>query len=98
MSKPNDAPRWEDAKAIEAERENDRLKAGDVIQKWIPHQDKTYRVEWRWRDGDVLAVVEKPYSNMPWVALIQWRDGNEVKGWDALTQVQWTSVMFRRKP
>lgn len=94
----NDEPQWSDANAIEALRDADDLKQGDVIQQWIHVRDAQYRVTWQWRDGDVLSIVEAPCENVRWVALIQWHDGENVKGWSALAQYEWRSVLVRRKP
>lgn len=87
----NDRPQKDDTKAIEAEREHDHLKAGDIIQQWSPKRVDDM-VKFRWIDGEVLAVVEKPCGGdgaPAWVALIQWCEGDEVKGWSALPQYEW---------
>lgn len=93
-----DGPRWDDAKAIEAERNGDDLKVGDKIQKWVSVLAENRRVTWRWRDGDVLSVAQAPCENIRWVALVQWHDGGNVKGWTALPQHEWTSPLLRWKP
>lgn len=98
-----DEPKWSFEKITMDERKTDDLKQGDAIQEWKAHVGKDYRVEWYWHNGDVLSVVDKPCGGdgaPAWVALIQWHDGNYVKGWSALTQTDWIhkSVMLRRKP
>jgi hypothetical protein len=98
----SDAPRWDDAKAIASEREADHLKPGDAIQQWETRIGDDRRVSWYWQDGDVLAVVDKPCGGEgapAWVALIQWCDGDNVTGWDAIPQHEWIhrSVLLRRK-
>jgi hypothetical protein len=96
----NDRPRFDDSKTIAAERESDHLKAGDIIQQWAV-KNVGGQVKWRWIDGNVLAVVEKPCGGdgaPAWVALIQWRENNEVKGWGAIPEHEWIDrVTLRRK-
>lgn len=94
----DDKPNLDNAKAIEAEREHDDVKVGDVIQQWTHVQNPKHRVSWVWRDGTVLALVPNPCKNVRWVALVQWHDGDVVKYWTALPQHQWVSVQLRRKP
>lgn len=60
---------------------------------------KEVRGEYRWLDGDVIAVVMTPCDGVDWVAMVQWRDGNDVIAWEAIPSHTWhASTMFRRKP
>ncbi len=88
---------------MDTRREKERLKQGDTIQEWSSRLNKDRVLEWHWRDGEVLAVVDKPCRGKyapKWVALIQWHDGNYVTGWSAMPQHEWIhkSAMLRRKP
>lgn len=96
----NDEPVWADNQLVQHKRKIDHLKRGDVIQQWVHVRDAEYRVTWEWRDGDVLSIVKNPCEGIAWVALVQWHDGDVVKDWTALTQIDWAAkgVMLRRKP
>ena len=100
----DDKPNFDETNHERTSRQNEMLAAGDVIQAWRFRKIKEKRTreirgEYRWIDGDVLAVVETPCKGVDWVAMIQWREGNEVIEWDAIPSHSWRATScYRRKP
>ena len=93
-----DKPNFAKAEEELASRQDDVLAVGDVVQEWEFKRDGV-KGEWRWLSGDVLAVVLNPCVGMDWVAMIQWRERGEVRGWTTITSLTWReSIRYRRKP